>query len=240
MTRPFKAWLSGLLITALLASISVVWLDKPIAILVHDTFGPRDFPDILVRSPGISIPLASALVFVALGLAAIMGRHFSKLETCVLLCGISVLAADAIKNHLKYAFGRTWPDSWGPGILSLIRDNVYGFHFFHFGRSYESFPSGHAATVAAVMSVFWVVFPKLRPFYAICIGAADAGLVLLNLHFVSDVVAGTFVGVSTGMFTVALCSPNFRENSLNRAAKVDPVDAIAEIAAVEDIRDVGY
>jgi len=90
------------------------------------------------------------------------------------------------------------------------------------------------------MSVFWVVFPKLRPLYAICIGAADAGLVLLNLHFVSDVVAGTFVGVSTGMFTVALCSPNFRENSLNRAAKVDPVDAIAEIAAVEDIRDVGH
>jgi membrane-associated phospholipid phosphatase len=209
MTRAFKVWLGGLLITALLASISAVWLDKPIAILIHDTFGPRHFPDTLVRSRGLSIPLASALVFVALGLSAIMGRKFSKLETSVLLCVVSVLAADVIKNQLKYAFGRTWPDSWGPEIMSLIRDDIYGFHFFHSGQSYESFPSGHAAVVAAVMSVLWIVIPKPRTLYAICIGAADAGLVLLNFHFVSDVVAGTFVGVSTGLFTVALCSPNF-------------------------------
>jgi membrane-associated phospholipid phosphatase len=41
-----------------------------------------------------------------------------------------------------------------------------------------------------------------------CIVAADAGLILLNLHFASDVIAGTFVGVSTGLFTVALCAAN--------------------------------
>jgi len=209
MTRAFKIWLSGLLITALLASISVVWLDKPIAMLIHDAFGTRHFPDELVRSPRFSIPLASALVFVAFGLSAIIGRQFSKLETSVLLCGISVLAADVIKNQLKYVFGRTWPDSWGPGISSLIRDDVYGFHFFHSGRSYESFPSGHAAAVAAAATVLWIVFPKLRALYAICIVVADALLVLLNLHFVGDVVAGNFVGMSTGLFTVALCSPNF-------------------------------
>ena len=58
------------------------------------------------------------------------------------------------------------------------------------------------------MSVLWIVFPRLRPLYVICIGAADIGLVLLNLHFISDVVAGTFVGASTGLFTVALFLPN--------------------------------
>jgi membrane-associated phospholipid phosphatase len=209
MTRAFKIWLYGLLITVLLASISVAWIDKAISILIYDMFGPRRFPDTFIRSPGLSIPLASALVFVSLGLFAIMGRRFSKIETSALLCSVSVLAAGVIKDQLKYAFGRTWPDSWRPGILSLIRDNVYGFHFFHSGHSYESFPSGHAAAVAAVMSVLWIMYPKLRVPYAICIGAADAGLVLLNLHFVSDVVAGTFVGVSTGLFTLALCSPNF-------------------------------
>jgi membrane-associated phospholipid phosphatase len=57
-------------------------------------------------------------------------------------------------------------------------------------------------------AVLTVVFPKLRPLYAICIGAADIGLVLLNLYFISDVVVGTFVGSSVGLFTVALFQPN--------------------------------
>jgi len=219
MTHTFKVWSGGLLITTLLASISIVWLDKPIAILIHDTFGPRHFPDAFIRSRGFSIPLASALVFIVLGLSAIIGRQFSKLETSILLCSVSVLAADAIKDQLKYAFGRTWPDSWEPGILSLVRDHVYGFHFFHSGQSYESFPSGHAAAVAAVMSVIWIVFPKLRALCAICIGAADAGLVLLNLHFVGDVVAGTFVGMSTGLFTVALCLPGFNSSRHSKGLK---------------------
>jgi membrane-associated phospholipid phosphatase len=39
---------------------------------------------------------------------------------------------------------------------------------------------------------------------AIGIIAVDLGLVALNLHFLSDVIAGSFVGVSTGLFTVAL------------------------------------
>jgi membrane-associated phospholipid phosphatase len=206
MTRLFWAWLAGLLITVLLASISVVWFDRPIAILMHDTFGAWYFRDAVTHSPGSSIQLASAFIFVVFGLFAIMGRKFTRLEISVLLCNISVLAADVIKNQLKYVFGRTWPDSWDPQILSYIHDNVYGFNFFHYGRSFESFPSGHAAVAASVISVLWMLFPRLRAVWIICIGAADLGLVLLNLHFVSDVVAGTFVGASTGVFTVTLCA----------------------------------
>lgn len=230
MTRTFKFWLGGLVMTSLIALISIAWVDKPIAILVSQ-LGLRHFPDKLVQSPGLSIPLASSLVFVVLGLAAILGRKFSRLEWAVLLCDISVLAAEAIKNQLKYMFGRSWPDSWEPEISSLIRDNVYGFHFFHQGQSYESFPSGHAAVVAAVMSVLWILFPKLRAACVIGIAAADVGLVLLNLHFVSDVVAGTFVGISTGLFTVALCAPAARANS--------PVPVFEEQVLVTDGRRSG-
>lgn len=204
MDRLLKAWLVSLAAIALFSLISVYWFDKQTAMLVHDIFGRRPSSG-LVGSPLLSIPLLSACIFVIFGVLAIMGRHFSIFETNILLCDISILAAEAIKNQLKFAFGRTWPDSWQPDILSLVHDNVYGFHFFRSGGSFKSFPSGHAAAVGAVMSVLWLVFPKLRPLYAICIGTADIGLVLLNLHFISDVVAGTFVGVSAGMFTVAIC-----------------------------------
>jgi membrane-associated phospholipid phosphatase len=127
------------------------------------------------------------------------------------LCGFSVLGADAVKNQLKYVFGRTWPDSWDPQITSFIRDNVYGFNFFTHGRSFESFPSGHAAVAASIMSVLWLLYPRLRIVWVLCLVTADMGLVLLNLHFLSDVIAGTFVGISSGIFTVALCAPTLGE-----------------------------
>jgi membrane-associated phospholipid phosphatase len=214
MTRTFKIWVGTLLLTALFALISVTWLDKPIAILVHELSPMRQFPHGIAQSPAFSIPLASAVIFVIFGLAAMMEREFSKLETAILLCDISLLATDAIKDQLKSVFGRTWPDSWDPGISSLIRDNEFRFNFFHPGQMIGSFPSGHAAGVAAVMSVLWIAFPHLRWTSVICIAVADVGLVLLNLHFLSDVVVGTFVGASTGFFTVALCAPKLLFNSL--------------------------
>jgi membrane-associated phospholipid phosphatase len=50
----------------------------------------------------------------------------------------------------------------------------------------------------------WILFPELRVVCAIGIITVDLGLVALNLHFLSDVVAGSFVGISTGLFTVTL------------------------------------
>jgi membrane-associated phospholipid phosphatase len=210
MKRTFKAWIVSLVAVALFSLISVFWFDKPAALLIHDIFGSRQISGDLTDSRILSVPLVTTSVFVVFGILAIMGRQFSIFERTILLCDVSILIANAIKNQLKFVFGRTWPDSWGPHIISLVHDKVYGFNFFQSGGSFESFPSGHAAGVAAVISVLWVVYPKLRPLCAICIGAADGGLVLLNLHFISDVVTGTFVGASTGLFTLALFLPDAR------------------------------
>lgn len=202
MTRAFCVWLGSLLAIVIFTLICVYWLDRPTATFVHDTVG-RVILGGVADSKISSLPLLSAVIFVACGLAAVLGRQFSTVETTALLCDVSTLAAETIKNELKFVFGRTWPDSWTPGIHSFIRDNAYGFHFFQSDRSYESFPSGHAAFVAAILSVVWLLYPKLRGLCLICIAVADVGLVALNVHFISDVVAGTFVGISSGLFTVA-------------------------------------
>jgi membrane-associated phospholipid phosphatase len=203
MTLAFKTWFVGLVLTAVVVSVSIQWFDRPIALWVYDIFGGRRIPTMLTDRI-FSISLVSAIVFVTCGLVAIMGRRFSKLEAAVAMCAISALATTIIKDQLKFAFGRTWPDTWGPGIVSFLRDNAYGFHFFRSGKSFESFPSGHAAVAAAVLSVVWILFPKRRVICAIGVVAVDIGLVALNVHFLSDVVAGTFLGLSTGLFTVAL------------------------------------
>jgi membrane-associated phospholipid phosphatase len=225
MTRIFKAWIGGLLLTTMVTWISVAWFDKPIAIFVAGLFEHRPLQnELATQTPGFSIPFVSAVVFTIFGFAALLGRNFSKFETAVLLADISLLVTEPIKNLLKFVFGRTWPDSWAPGILSLIRDNEFGFHFFQGGRSFESFPSGHAAVTAAVTSVLWLMYPRLGFVWAIGIVAANIGLVLLNLHFLSDVVAGTFVGVSSGLFTAALCAPggHVLRAGNDKTAPVDP------------------
>jgi hypothetical protein len=204
ITNPCKAWIAAFLMVALFTPISAAWFDRPIALWIYDTFGSQHASVELAASPVLSVPLIAAAVFVICGILAIMRGRFSQRTTAVLLCDISTLAAGAIKNELKLAFGRTWPDSWKSGILSLVHDGAYGFHPFQSGQSFESFPSGHAAVAAAVMSVLWILFPKRRALWATAIVAADVGLVALNVHFLSDVVAGTFVGVSTGWLTVAL------------------------------------
>jgi membrane-associated phospholipid phosphatase len=203
MTRTFKIWLLGLVATAAVVLISIQWVDRPLAIWIFDLFGGRRIPTHLADRI-VKIPTITAIVFVICGIIAVMGRRFSKLEATIAMCAISTLASIVIKDQLKFAFGRTWPDSWGPEILSLVRDNVYGFHFFQSGKSFESFPSGHAAIAAAVLSTIWILFPGLRRICVIGLIAVDIALIALNLHFLGDVVAGSFVGISTGLFTVAL------------------------------------
>lgn len=197
-------WLASLVATAAVVSVSVVWIDRSIALWIHGISAERRIPPAVFGSPLFSIPLLAAAGFVMCGLIAITRPRLSKTGMIFSMCVISLLAADVIKDQLKFVFGRTWPDTWAPGIQSFLHDNVYGFHFFQSGRSFESFPSGHAAVAAAVLSVAWIFFPYLRAFCAIGVIAVDICLVALNLHFFSDVVAGSFVGISTGLFTVAL------------------------------------
>jgi membrane-associated phospholipid phosphatase len=205
MTQPFKTWLAGLVSTATFVTVSFQWFDRPIALLIYNIFGGwRESAELAARIS--KIPLATAIVFVLCGLVALTGRPFSKRWSAVAMSAVSLMATIIIKDELKFAFGRTWPDTWGPGIVSFVRDNVYGFHFFQPGNSFESFPSGHAAATAAVLSVVWILFPELRVICGIGFIAVDLGLVALNLHFLSDVIAGSFVGISTGLFTVALWS----------------------------------
>jgi len=208
MRQACKAWIASLVLTFGVVWLSILWLDRPIALWVHDNFGEvfeeHQMAVRLVDTKVLSLPFVATCFFIISGVFALARRYFSRLEATIALCAISMSASVVVKDELKVVFGRTWPDSWYPGIPSLVRNGAYGFHFFRSGKSFESFPSGHAAIAAAILSVLWLLVPNLRLMCAICILAVDCGLVALNLHFLSDVIAGSFTGVSVGLFTVAL------------------------------------
>jgi membrane-associated phospholipid phosphatase len=195
-------WAVSFAIMIIVVALSYEWLDRPIAVYAHAEFhGVKALPWLTFIPDCLAI-LALA-IFVVMGWRVALGRHLSRIESVFLVCGVSLAVAVAIKDQLKFAFGRTWPETWINNNPSLIKNNVYGFNPFHGGLGFSSFPSGHTTAICAVMSVLWICYPKFRAIYVLLIAAVGIGLIGADYHFVSDVVAGGFLGISTGWMTVS-------------------------------------
>jgi membrane-associated phospholipid phosphatase len=190
------------IIALILGGILVVgcycFVDRPVAWFVHDhRFYPTDF---LLWPPLVSDWLTylaiPGLVFVVAWRVLRLGGELQKL---LLAIAVTLVVTVAIKIGLKWAFGRTWPETWIGNNPSLIANNVYGFNPFHAGIAYRSFPSGHAAVTFAVISILWLSRPRWRGLYAAAGGLMCIALVGLNYHFVSDVIAGAMFGTVMGV-----------------------------------------
>jgi membrane-associated phospholipid phosphatase len=151
----------------------------------------------------------------------------TKIEWAIFVAAIALMVADEFRESLSAVFGRYWPETWRDNNPSLISNDAYGFNWFHTGSAYGSFPSGHMARTVGAAAVFWVAFPKyfVRGL-AIAVSMLMAvSLVGMNYHFVSDVIAGTFVGGVVGAYAAKLahlspgtCDYHFstNENRMNR------------------------
>jgi membrane-associated phospholipid phosphatase len=200
VARKWSAWLAVVFVAI---ALSYQWLDRPIAFFAHDQSQQFHIFEQLTLIPEFLVPIA--VVFIgALGLWALAGRPLTRFESVVTLAGASLAVAELTKDQLKYAFGRTWPETWVRNNPSLIKDGAFGFHPFHGGPGFASFPSGHTAAVCAIMSVLWICYPRFRWLYASAIAAVALGLIGANFHFLSDVIAGGFLGISIGWFTVTV------------------------------------
>jgi len=200
IARALMLWLLALAATALLVAVSYLWLDRPIAFFVHAHLRPVRLNglDLLARVPDPLIPVAVVLLlFEALRILWRLRLNMHHRVACV--CGLSILVAEAIKNQLKFVFGRSWPTSVGNDRPSLIGDGTYGFHWLQTGGSYDSFPSGHMGAACAMLSVLWLCYPRGRPLWAAAALAVAAALIGGNYHFLGDVIAGAFVGSSVGL-----------------------------------------
>lgn len=76
-------------------------------------------------------------------------------------------------------------------------DGSYGFEMFRLGHDFTSFPSGHATTVGALTAALVMLFPRFRvPIVAVG-AAAAATRVIVDAHYLSDVLFGFGLGVVT-------------------------------------------
>jgi membrane-associated phospholipid phosphatase len=209
---------------ALLVGLSVALIDRPVATWVHEHLGDQRFgwvtgnydghllrlgPFSLMASPAQALGPLAAFAFVALAIAALAGwRRGTRGRIALALC-LSAFAANEVNGSLKGLFGRTWPESWLGDNPSWIRDGVFGFFPFHGGLAWTSFPSGHTAIITATAAILWVVCPELKVACAALVAVVVTGLIAGNYHFVSDVIAGLYLGAGIGLGVAALMlSPN--------------------------------
>lgn len=191
---PFRRRLAQVVSALLLTIGSILFLDRPIAVLC------RRLPDAARTAAlwfshlaGIPVAAAATLALVVLYLAR-------RRERRLLYPPAAALAAWGVTMLLKVIFARYRP-------ALLFDEGLYGFGFGKAGYWYNSFPSGHAATAFGFLVALALVRPRWRlPCIA---GAALLGLsrVLVNAHFLSDVVAGALLGAATALLLARLFIP---------------------------------
>ena len=107
---------------------------------------------------------------------------------CALAFILSLIAGSAILHGTKLILGRRRP-------RDELEMGLYGFSFFRFSPDWNSFPSGHALTIACVAVLATALWPMGAPLWfaiALWLGLTRA---LLTAHFVSDVLVGFGVGL---------------------------------------------
>lgn len=187
---PVLIWLLSLLICTLIVAVAFMYFDVSIA---RRVYGILWSPENLEKGFASALLLGvEAAVALALIIFRIRRGHLSPFfEAAALACLTSICAYAINGSTLKIFFGV-------PSPAAVLHGTRHGFDLLR-GSSNSSFPSGHMVLAGAFAGAFMRLYrTSILPFAALLLIAAVL-LIVGDWHFVSDVIAGTFVGVTAGL-----------------------------------------
>jgi membrane-associated phospholipid phosphatase len=189
--RILWSWCGALLITTVTIAACIHWLDYPVAAvflnaskhvgLIGEIFGGR----VLVAGE-------LSLIF-ALTIVRIWNGNLPELAKAFLVgCSASVMAYTLNDVVLKILFGRLRP-------TTFYQSHIRGvFHLFR-GDDASSFPSGHMVLATAFLGVFVRLYPRVRSASLLVLLLPAFAMVAGDWHFISDIIAGAFLGSTAGL-----------------------------------------
>src|SRR3989441_8374868 len=134
------------------------------------------------------------LIWVPLVFWLYVFRKDSNEWTSSLILAVAMVTAMALTDLLKTAFNLPRPfqvSSLGIAARGEIPTN-------------PGFPSGHTTNAFTVATVIWSRYAAWRvPFVVLAI-STGVSMVILGLHFPSDVLGGVFLGIFCGTFALGL------------------------------------
>ncbi len=179
------------LLVFVLIALSFAVLDKRLALLVrklwqfstHFSFFSTDIPDFLPLLVIITTCTAW-IAFIYLTRKNIYNTHTRFFQ----LIAITVPLANAAKMIAKFVFGRINTRFW------LQHPGANEFHWFHGSANFSGFPSGHMAVFTVLIIALSIFYPRCQSFYIACLTLLALALIVTNYHFLSDIIAGAYVG----------------------------------------------
>jgi len=183
--------------------ICYFWIDRPVAFFVyrHHINTIRVFRWLTYPPP--EVQNWSALALTILVIRRARGPFLRWQKVLVVAC-VSLIVADDFRISLGDVFGRYWPQTWTHDNPSLIGTGAYGFHPFQRGDDIGSFPSGHACRILGFATVWMIAIRGSRIVTAVLCAPMLVSLVLMNYHFVSDVIAGSVLGAIIAIYAAHL------------------------------------
>lgn len=148
-----------------------------------------------VEAYGISSLIILSGEFAVIAVLAVMRLargHLAAAWKALLLANLASICAFVANDYvLKHIFGV-------PNPSDVQRGAVHGLHPF-LGNDRSSFPSGHMAMASAFAGVWIRLYPKTTILFAVLIFFGMVILVVGEWHFLSDVIAGTLLGIGMGL-----------------------------------------
>jgi len=196
----FRSWLLALAATVIAVIVCMVYVDRPVADFVEQHLRHTAFWNVvaIALSPISFIVLAALFFLLCCGARMLSGRQLARWTRVPLLCSWATMWAVAAEIIFKRIFGRGWPDP------TYAQEHLYGFHWLHGTPHWDSLPSGTAAISCAILAVLWSQSPRWRAGGFLIITLLNLAVIVNNYHWVSDVVAGAFLGSTIGWMTVRL------------------------------------
>ena len=189
-----KAWLTGLITCLLVIPICFRWLDLPLAQAFQHNLGRmmgRGLPSTIILAGEFAVATTLAVIRMVRGRLPEPGK-------VLMIAILASIAAFTANNYvLKILFGVPQP------LEILFQSAHHGPHLMA-GNPASSFPSGHMALAGGFSGVWIRLYPSATPVFAALLAVGMAILVAGDWHFASDVVAGTFIGVTAGLMADAL------------------------------------
>jgi len=196
----YRRLLLALALCAISVPVCICCLDRPAAEFFNSHVRPYAVWIWLNRlfAPLVVIPVAALLFQFGAGFWLLFGRPLASWTREPLLYSSGIVWAIAAEFVLKQMLGRGSPDP------TYLAHHLYAFRFLHAGAGWRSFPSGTATIALTIVTITCLRFPRWRRVVSILAGLACIGVTVTNSHWVSDVIAGMFLGASIGWMTVAI------------------------------------
>jgi membrane-associated phospholipid phosphatase len=199
-------WIGSALLLVPIVILCVQFVDVPVALFVKEhLYGNRHWSRLTSDLPDLLLVVVVVTTVLALSLYLVRTRNgiYDAATSFEKLVAWAAPVSYVTKDLLKSVFGRVNTRTW------LHDPQLYRFEWFERRQGFEGFPSGHMLVIVTLLAAAWRFYPRTRPLclaLAIMLGLA---LVVTDYHFVSDVIAGAYVGVAVEavVFRILLSDP---------------------------------